>query len=65
MTSIKKFLSNMGYQAWASNMDQGMSTPMASSMPSYVAPQMTTLMYPLSNPVYRPRPQPPYIGPTL
>jgi hypothetical protein len=55
----------MGYQAWASNMDQGMSTPMASSMPSYVAPQMTTLMYPLSNPVYRPRPQPPYIGPTL
>ena len=38
MTSIKKFLSNMGYQAWASNMDQGMSAPMASSMPSHVAP---------------------------
>jgi hypothetical protein len=26
MTSIKKFLSNMGYQAWTSNMNQGMST---------------------------------------
>jgi hypothetical protein len=38
MTSIKKFLSNMGYQAWASNMDQGMSAPMDSSMPSHVAP---------------------------
>jgi hypothetical protein len=65
MTSIKKFLSNMGYQAWASNMDQGMSVPMTSSMPSHVAPQMTTPMYPLSNPVYRPRPRPPYIDPTL
>jgi hypothetical protein len=32
MTSIKNFLSNMGYQAWVSNMDQGMSTTMASSM---------------------------------
>jgi len=52
MTSIKKFLSNMRYQAWASNMDQGMSAPMTSSMPSHVAPQMTTHMYPLSNPVY-------------
>jgi len=61
MTSIKKLLSNMGYQAWASNMDQGMSTPMASSMPSHVALQM----YPLSNLVYRPRPRPPYTGPTL
>ena len=60
MTSIKNFLSNMRYQAWASNMDQGMSTPMASSMPSHMAPQM----YPLSNPVYRPMPRPPYIGPT-
>ena len=59
MTSIKNFLSNMRYQAWASNMDQGMSTPMASSMPSHMAPQM----YPLSNPVYRPRPRPPYTGP--
>jgi hypothetical protein len=37
MTSIKKFLSNMEYQAWASNMNQGMSTPMTSSMPSHVA----------------------------
>ena len=55
----------MGYQAWASNMDQGMSTPMASCMPSHVASQITTPMYPLSNPVYRPRPQPPYTGPTL
>jgi len=45
MTSIKNFLSNMGYQAWASNMDQGMSTPMALSMSSHMAPQM----YPLSN----------------
>jgi hypothetical protein len=27
----------MGYQAWASNMDQGMSAPMTSSMPSHVA----------------------------
>jgi len=25
MTSINKFLSNMGHQAWTSNMDQGMS----------------------------------------
>jgi len=61
MTSIKKFLSNMGYQAWASNMDQDMLTPMASSMPSHVALQMTTLMYPLSNPVYRSRPRPYHI----
>jgi hypothetical protein len=37
MTSIKKFLSNMGYQAWASNMNQGMSTPMTSSILSHVA----------------------------
>ena len=65
MISIKKFLSNMGYQAWASNMDQGMSAPMASSMPSHVAPQMTTPMYLPSNLVYRPRPRPPYIDPTL
>jgi hypothetical protein len=41
MTSIKKFLSNMGYQAWASNMDQGMSAPMTSSMPSHVADDNT------------------------
>ena len=60
ITSIKNFLSNMGYQAWASNMDQGMLTLMTSSMPSHMAPQM----YSLSNPVYRPRPQPPYTGPT-
>ena len=52
MTSIKKFLSNMGYQAWVLNMDQGMSAPVASSMPSHVAPQMTTPVYPLSNLVY-------------
>jgi len=52
MTSIKKFLSNMGCQAWTSNMDQGMSAPMASSMPSHVAPQMTTPMYLPSNPIY-------------
>jgi len=65
MISIKKFLSNMRYQAWASNMDQGMSTPMASSMSSHVAPQMTTPMYLLSNPIYRSRPRPPYTGPTL
>jgi hypothetical protein len=55
----------MRYQAWASNMDQGMSTPMASSMSSHVAPQMTTPMYLLSNPIYRSRPRPPYTGPTL
>jgi hypothetical protein len=60
MTSIKNFLSNMGYQAWASNMDQGMLTLMASFMPSHMAPYM----YSLSNPVYRPRPRPPYTGPT-
>jgi len=65
ITSIKKFLSNMGYQAWASNMDQGMLAPMASFMPSHVASQMTIPIYPLSNPVYRPRPRPPYTGPTL
>ena len=65
MTYIKKFLSNMGYQTWASNMDQGMSAHMASSMSSHVAPQMTIHTYPLSNPVYRPRPRPPYIDPTL
>ena len=65
MTSIKNFLSNMGYQAWASNMDQGMPAPMTSSMPSHVAPQMTTPMYLPSNPVYRPRPRPPYTDPTL
>jgi hypothetical protein len=64
-TSIKKFLSNMGYQAWASNMDQGMSALMTSSMPSHVAPHMTTPIHPLSNPVYRPRPQPPSTDPTL
>jgi len=61
MTSIKNFLSNMGYQAWASNMDQGMSTLMTLSMLSHMAPQM----YPLSNPIYRSRPRPPYTGPTL
>jgi len=60
MTSIKNFLSNMGYQAWASNMDQGMLTLMASFMPSHMAPYM----YSLSNPVYRPRPRPLYTGPT-
>jgi len=38
MFSNKKFLSNMGYQTWASNMDQGMSAPMTSSIPSHVAP---------------------------
>jgi hypothetical protein len=65
MTSIKNFLSNMGYQAWALNMDQGMSAPIASSMPSHVAPQMTIPMYPLSNPIYQPRPRPPYTGPIL
>jgi len=65
MTPIKKFLSNMGYQAWASNMDQSMSAPMALSMLSHVAPQMTTPMYPLSIPVYRPRSRPPYTDPTL
>jgi hypothetical protein len=65
MTSIKKFLSNMGYQAWASNMDQDMLTPIASSMPSHVASQMMKPMYPLSNPVYRPRPRPPYTGTIL
>ncbi|KAJ6859797.1 hypothetical protein NC651_036182 [Populus alba x Populus x berolinensis] len=65
MTSIKTFLSNMGYQAWASNMDQGMSALMASSMPSHVAPQMTTPMYALSNPVHQPRPRPPYTDLTL
>ena len=65
MISIKKFLSNMGYQAWASNMDQGMSTPMASFIPSHVAPQMTIPIYPMSNLVYRPRIQPPYTVPTL
>jgi len=42
-------------------MDQGMSTPMASSMSSHVTPQMTIPMYL----VYRPRPQPSYTGPTL
>ena len=61
MTSIKKFLSNMGYRAWASNMDQGMSTLMASSMSSHVTLQITIPMYP----VYRPRPRPSYTGPTL
>jgi len=65
ITSIKKFLSNMGYQVWASNMNQGMSTPMASSMPSHAALQMMTPMYLLSNIVYRPRSRPPYIDPTL
>ena len=65
MTSIKKFLSNMGYQAWASNMDQGISTPLASFMPSHVAPHMMTPMHPLFNLVYRPSPRPPYIDPTL
>jgi len=52
MTSIKKFLSNMGCQAWTSNMDQSMLAPMASSMPSNVAPQMTTPMYLPSDPIY-------------
>jgi hypothetical protein len=56
MTSIKNLLSSMGYQAWASNMDQGMLAPIDSFMSSHVAPQMTTLIYPLSNPVYRPGP---------
>jgi len=65
MTSIKKILSNMGHQAWASNIDQEMSAPMASSMSSHVAPQMTTPMYPMFNPVYRPRSRPPYTSPTL
>jgi len=65
MTSIKNFLSNMGYQAWASNMDQGMSAPMASYMPSHVAPQITTPMYPLSHPIYQPRPRLSYTGPTV
>jgi hypothetical protein len=55
----------MRYQAWASNMDQDMSTPMTLSMPSHVAPQMTIPMYPLSNPVYRPRSRLPYINLTL
>jgi len=53
MASIKNFLSSMGYQAWASNMDQGMSAPIDSFMSSHVAPQMTILIYPLSNLVYR------------
>jgi hypothetical protein len=61
MNSIKKFLSNMGYRAWASNMDQGMSTLMASSMSSHVTLQITIPMYP----VYRPRSRPSYTGPTL
>jgi len=65
MISIKKFLSNIGYQARASNMDQGMSAPITSSMLLHVAPQMTAFMYSLSNPVYRPRSQPPYISSTL
>ena len=52
MTSIKNFFSNMGYQTWASNMDQGMSASMASSMSSHVAPQMTIPTNPLSNPIY-------------
>ncbi|KAL9373915.1 hypothetical protein Peur_033535 [Populus x canadensis] len=65
MTSIKKFLSNIGYQAWASNMDQGISTPKTSSMPSYVASQMTAPMYPPSNPVNRPRSRLPYTDLTL
>jgi len=56
MTSIKKFLSNMGYQAWASNMNQCMSTLMASSMPSHTALQMMTHIYFMSILVYRPRP---------
>ena len=51
MTSIKNFLSNMRYQAWASNMDQGMSAPMASSMSSRVTLQTTTPMYPPFNSV--------------
>jgi len=55
----------MGHQAWASNIDQEMSAPMASSMSSHVAPQMTTPMYPMFNPVYRLRSRPPYTSPTL
>jgi hypothetical protein len=65
MTSIKKIHSNMEYQAWASNMDQEMLAPIASSMPSHVTPQMMTLIYPMFNPVYRPRPRPLYISLTL
>jgi len=65
MTSIKKIHSNMEYQAWASNMDQEMPAPIASSMPSHVTPQMMTPIYPMFNPVYRPRPRPLYISPTL
>ena len=65
MTSIKNFLGNMRYQAWVSNMNQGMSAPMASSMPSHVAPQMTTPMYIPFNPVNRLRPRPPYTDLTL
>jgi hypothetical protein len=65
MTFIKKFLSNMGYQAWASNMNQCMSTPMASFMPSHAALQMMTHLYSMSILVYRPRPRPPYTDPIL
>jgi hypothetical protein len=43
-------------------MDQVMSISIALSMLSYLAPHMTTFMYPLPILVYQFRPQPPYIG---
>jgi hypothetical protein len=39
----------MGYQALASNMDQEISAPIASSMPSHVTPQVMTPIYPMFN----------------
>lgn len=59
--SITEFLmNNYGWNGGTSNMGQGMTIPVAPSMPSHTM----TPMGPVSSPVYQPRPQLPYIGPS-
>ena len=61
MDSMKEYLmNNFEYHGGTSNIDQGMSAPMAPSMPPPIAPQIMTPMGPISPPIYRPSPQPLY-----
>lgn len=68
----KKFMNNLGCHGGILYKSQGMLKPMTPSMLSHVAslipPHMTpNIMEPIgptSPPVYQPRPQPSYLGPS-
>jgi hypothetical protein len=59
--SMKEYImTNLGCYGGTSNIGQGMSPPMAPSMPAPMTSHIMTPMGPTSPPIYRPTPRPLY-----